>query len=220
MRNALARGKGQPLAAVADDRTKGFVDALVATIEGNDHHPDPGFVEETAEALVARAQRQFGDTALGEVARDLAVAAQLACGATQCGDHDVGPEPRPILTNPPTLILEATLGRCGLKLGLTRCDVLAWVKHREVPADDLLGTIALQALRPGVPGRHVPAGVQQQDRVVFNVGDEDVQQVVVANLGVRAPVSGGSCSDKLSPFREIDKIFVLLLILSDRRCET
>src|SRR5271170_53215 len=87
-------------------------------------------------------------TTLGEITCDLAEAAQLALLVTQRGDHHVRPEARAVLAHPPTLILHPALRLGGreLPLGLAGFHVLRRVEDREMLADDLLGSISLDAL--------------------------------------------------------------------------
>ena len=131
-------------------------------------------LDEQAELLFAAPQRLFGGPALGQVARDLGEAEQRAVGRQNRIDDDVGPEASPVLPDAPALGLEtALLGRdAQCALGQPRAAVLRGIEAREVPADDLLLAIALQALGPGVPADDVAGRVQHVDRVVGDRVDE------------------------------------------------
>ena len=69
-------------------------------------------------------------------------------------------ELRPVLADPPALVLEPAFRRGDLQLlgGPAPVDGLLRVEAGEVLADDLLGLVALDALGPGVPSGHVPCG--------------------------------------------------------------
>src|SRR4029453_11368204 len=64
-------------------------------------------LDQQPEALLGLAQRLLVALALGEVARDLREADELATLVAQRGQHHVGPEARPVLAHPPALVLEA-----------------------------------------------------------------------------------------------------------------
>ena len=80
------------------------------------------------------------------------------------GDHDVGPELRAVLADPPALVLEAAVGGGDgqLAVGQAASTVVLRVEGREVPADDLVGGVALQPLGAGVPGDDVAVGVERR----------------------------------------------------------
>ena len=58
--------------------------------------------------------------ALGQVARDLREAEQLARAVAQGGDDDVGPEPRAVLADAPAFVLEAAFARGDVQLVVGR----------------------------------------------------------------------------------------------------
>ena len=65
-------------------------------------------------------------------------------------DHDVGPEPAAVLAHAPALGLEAALpssATASARAGMPGRAILVGVEAREMLADDLLGAIALEALR-------------------------------------------------------------------------
>ena len=107
---------------------------------------------------------------LRQVLRDRGVAQQRPAVVMQCRDHHVGPEPRPILFYPPTFVLEA-----AVLLGAIQCmgrpvadEVGRRIKDAAMPADDFGGVVLLDAFRAGVPAQDVPAGIEQDDRVVLH----------------------------------------------------
>ena len=107
---------------------------------------------------------QRADAALlGQVARHLGEAAmRLPLGIVQCGDHDAGPEarcrpcarasPRPRSARRASAICSSSLGPpCGADVGR--------IEDREMPADDLVGLVALDAAaRPGSSSPTWPSG--------------------------------------------------------------
>ena len=105
---------------------------------------------------------------------------------------DVRPEPRAVLPEAPTLVLEPPVAGSAaqLHLRLPVCDVLARVERGEVPADDLVRVITLQLFCADVPGEDVAARVEREDGVVANAGDEKAIQLggfvrTLATPGVR-----------------------------------
>ena len=96
--------------------------------------------DQEGEPLLALAQGVLASLALGEVAGDLPEADQVAVGIPDRGDHHVGPEARPVLADPPSLVLERAVGGGDgqLPVGLARLEVLLRVEDREVLADDLV----------------------------------------------------------------------------------
>src|SRR5205807_360123 len=75
--------------------------------------------------------------------------------APQGGDEDVGPVRPSALADAPALLHVAPLGSRPPQLlgGPAPVDGVGGVEEREVPADDLLGPVAGDALGAGVPGR-------------------------------------------------------------------
>ena len=171
------------------------LDALGARVPARHHavgveHEDrivDHALDQQPEALFALAQRLLVKFAVGEVARDLGEAEQPALFVAQRGDDHVRPEARAILAYAPTLVLEAPLGGRDLELVLrpAAVDRLAGVEGREVAADDLLGAVALEALRAGVPRHDAAVPVEQEKCVVLGLLDEQlvkawVDQVLIA----------------------------------------
>ena len=71
--------------------------------------------------------------ALAQVARDLGEAPQLSVLVVERRDHDVGPEPRAVLTNPPALVFDASVLDRGVErhCGLPRAMDFAGVEDGE-----------------------------------------------------------------------------------------
>ena len=69
-------------------------------------------VRQSRERVVLReiGEPVLGALALGEIAGDLAEAAQRPRVVAQRGDDDVGPETRPVLAQAPAFVFEASLG--------------------------------------------------------------------------------------------------------------
>src|SRR5262249_21204303 len=130
--------------------------------------------EPLVRALCESAALFFGAPALGEIARDLREADELAGLIAKRGDDDVRPEAVAVFAETPAFVLEAALARSDLELhlALARANVFYRVKAREVMPDDLGGAIALDALRTYVPARHHTARVEHEDRVVLHALDE------------------------------------------------
>jgi hypothetical protein len=106
-------------------------------------------------------------------------------------DDDVGPEERAVLPQPPAFVLEAALGGGDLQFLLrnTLLDPLLRIEAREVLAEDLVLTIALEALRSGVPADDSPVGIEHENRVVDDAFDQHAKLLV--GLHERQARSGG-----------------------------
>src|SRR5690606_30057831 len=113
------------------------------------------------------------ELALAEVARDLGKAQQFAVLVTQRGDGDARPELAAVRTHPPALVLEAPLGGGHLELVLGPAALRRGrrIERGEMPADDLPGRVALDALGAQVPGADVAGGVEDEHRVVAGLLD-------------------------------------------------
>jgi hypothetical protein len=122
--------------------------------------------------------------ALGEVAGDLGEPDELAATVAHGGDHDVRPELAAVLADAPALVLEPAIAEGFLELvfALAGADVVLRIEHGEVTADDLVAGVALGALGAEVPGRHVSARVEQEDRVIADAGHEQAEQLVADHL--------------------------------------
>ena len=106
--------------------------------------------------------------ALGDVARDLGEADDLAAIVADGIDDDMRPEAAAVLAHAPAFLLEAALAPGGVErlLRLAVAAVLLGVELREVAADDLVRQVALDPLRAGIPVGHAAFGVEHVDRVV------------------------------------------------------
>src|ERR1700758_4200095 len=86
----------------------------------------------------------------------------------------MSPELRAVLADAPAFALEAA-GALGLCQRLGR-DVLqplsVGVKGREMPTDNLMRLVALEAPSAGVPTGHVTLAIQHVDRVISDRFDE------------------------------------------------
>ena len=156
-------------------------------------------VHQQPEALLAGAQFLLVALALGEVARDLDEAVELAAGPAHGRDDHVGPEARAVLAQAPAFVLEAALGRGPAQFLLRPSgrDGLGRIEDREMLADDLLARIALELLRAGVPGDHAALRVQHEDAVIDDALDQELEAVFETFLeaggvqrGVRIGVQG------------------------------
>src|SRR5690348_4185939 len=87
----------------------------------------------------------LGLTPLGEIARDLAEANELALAVAQGRDDDVRPELGAVLANAPPLVLEPA-GACRFLqfiFGEADVDLLLWVEDGKVLSDDVVGRVLL-----------------------------------------------------------------------------
>src|SRR5205814_6431722 len=105
---------------------------------------------------------------LGHVAGDLGEADQLAVLVEEAIDDDAGPETRSVLAHPPGFIFVTPFARRRLER-LRRPPgraVLRRVEHADMPADDLVGAVALDPLAAEVPVGDPPLRVEHVDSVV------------------------------------------------------
>ncbi len=113
-------------------------------------------------------QRLLGMLLFGHVAGNLGEAEQLAFGIEDAIDHDTGPEAAAVLAHAPAFALVASLfggDRQCPRRGAGRA-VLLRIELREMPADDLVGGVALDTLAAEVPIRDVALRVDHVDRVI------------------------------------------------------
>src|SRR5207248_10077934 len=91
-----------------------------------------------------------------------------------------------VLADPPALDLAAPpLGRLAqIRRGLPRSDVLGGVEAGELPAEDLLRRIPLDALRPGVPAHDPTRRVEPEDRVVLHALHQQAEALLALVRGL------------------------------------
>ena len=142
-----------------------------------------------ASSALARLQALLSEAAaLGQIARHLGEADQLAVLGAQRGDDHVRPELRAVLADAPALVLEPAVARRALQLALALAgaDLLVVVELREVVADDLARLVALDPLGAGVPGHDAAARVEHEDRVVLDRLDQQAEaRLALAQLVLR-----------------------------------
>src|SRR5205814_8805554 len=138
-------------------------------------HPVGVLAKASSVRLPLRVATLLGLMPLREVSRDLAESAQATRFVSECGDHHACPKPRAILAHAPALLLVATLalGDLELPLRLAVSDLFFRVEDREVPADDLVGGVALDPLGALVPRHDRARWVEHEDRVVHDTRDEE-----------------------------------------------
>jgi len=182
------------------------LDALGADVPVADHafrrqHVDRIIghaLHQQAEALLAGAQRVLGLLALGDVARDLGVAEQVAVLVMDRVDDDAGPETGAVLAHAPALGFVFTLGKRGGQ-GARRQAAFAVfrrVETREVLPQDLGRLVALEAARAAVPAADVAFLVEHVDRVIANAGDQVLEALFFGQvlLDGYSLVHGRSCA--------------------------
>ncbi len=110
----------------------------------------------------------LGFLSLGDIPRDFRISEQRTVGIADGVDDDVGPESRPVLTDAPAFLFEASLARGRLEgaLWLAGFPILVGIEHREMLADGLVREVALDPLRAQVPVAHAAVAVEHVDGVV------------------------------------------------------
>src|SRR6185312_4798178 len=100
---------------------------------------------------------------------------QLALGITDRVDHDACPEALAVLADAPSFgFVAASLARRFERpLRYSGLQVLGGVEAAEMLADDIVGRIALDAFRAGVPVGHPAIRVEHVNRIVGDALDED-----------------------------------------------
>ena len=125
-----------------------------------------------------------------KVAGDLGESAQpMPVVVYRCYD-DVGPEYGPILANPPAFVFEAALLARDSQLMVRplASGRLGRVEHREMPPDDFGFRITLDVLGTGVPGDHMALRIEQEDRVIANIFDQQPEHLVAAEFRLRLAI--------------------------------
>jgi hypothetical protein len=161
------------------------LDALRSDVPGGDppvdvQHEDRVFahaLHQQAEAFLALAQLVLVVAPLRQVAGDLGEADERAALVAHGGDDDVGPEQRSVLADPPALVLERAVPGRHLQLvrGYVAREGVGRIETGEMAADDLVGAIALEALRAGVPRQDVSFGIEHEDGVVAHALHEQAK---------------------------------------------
>ena len=131
-------------------------------------------VDHQAEPLFALLELLLHAPAVREIAGDLDIATDLAAGPEDGGQHDVGPEVRPVLAHAPSLVFDAAFGCGNLQQPLRAAGepILLGVEAIEALSDDLAGRVSLHLPRAGVPGQDATGRIEQENGVVANaVGD-------------------------------------------------
>jgi hypothetical protein len=118
---------------------------------------------------------------LADVAGDLSEADQLAGLVVDGIDDDAGPEAGAVLANAPAFGFElAFLGGGPQRFRRNAgCLILLGIEAREVAPDDLVGLVALEATRAGIPGGDMPLPVEHVDGVIGDRVDEQLEALLV-----------------------------------------
>jgi hypothetical protein len=163
---------------------------------GGDHRIADA-VQGDGQLLLALAHLLVGAPALGHVAGDLGVAAQLARGVAERGHHHAGPEAGAVPPDPPPLLLVAPLGGGGpqLRLRVPGGPVLGSEEQGEGLAHHLLGAVPLEALGARVPAGHPPLRVQHVDREVADALHEEAIAPIEVVLSVNQCPSSRSTKE-------------------------
>src|SRR3954469_927742 len=117
---------------------------------------------------------RFSGSALSQVPRDLGVADQLSGVVFDCGNDDVGPESRPVLAPPPSLVFDAAVpcGRGEQLGGSSALLILRRVEASHRLADDLPPRGSFDQPGALVPRHYLALWIQHKNRVVLNASDE------------------------------------------------
>src|SRR2546430_1982663 len=121
-------------------------------------------VDEQAEHLLALAQALFVFAMPRHVAGDLREADERSGVVAQRGDDRVRPEARAFFSDAPSFVFDASFlgGFAQFPLRLLVFQILGAVEEREVLPDDLIGVVAHDAFRPGVPGANIPRWAEHE----------------------------------------------------------
>ena len=125
-------------------------------------------LDQQAKPLLAFAQRFVRRATFGQIARDLCEAQQSPIGITDGVDHDIGPEMGAVLAHAPAFGFKSPFLLCrrqrgsGYPCGL----ILGCVEAGKMLADNLVGLIAFEAARAGIPAGNPAIGIQHEDRII------------------------------------------------------
>ncbi len=124
----------------------------------------------------------FGFLPLADISGHLGEADDLAAVIANCVDNDVGPERAAILALAQALGFPASLaGSCSQTPGrYARGGVLGRIEPAEMRPDDLVGCIAFDTLRPGVPARDAAFRVEHVDGVVGHALHQQAELLLAA----------------------------------------
>src|ERR1043165_1074638 len=119
---------------------------------------------------------------LGHVGGDLPETDQPAILVVNCIEDGQRPEPGPILADAPALILKPTRAAGGIErqCRLTGPPILFGKEGREMPAQNLVGIIALDAPSAAVPTADPAFGVQHVDGIVDDGIDQEFKSLRAA----------------------------------------
>ena len=147
-------------------------------------------LHEQAEAPLALDEGLLRLPALGHVAGDLGEADHRAVAVAHGVEHGERPEAGAVLAHAPALGLGAAVAAGGLqgRLGPAEAAVLLGEEEGEVLADHLLGLVALEPARAGVPTGDPAARVDEVDGVVHHRLHEEA--VGPVGLGQRIALHG------------------------------
>jgi len=136
---------------------------------------------------------------LTDVARDLREADQFALGVPDRVDDDVRPEARTVLSQTPSLALEAPffLRKPKGKCRQAALSIFVGVERGEVSTDDLLLLVTFETLGAWVPARDEAARVEHVDGVVGNGLDEQAVALLVPDFGIVHDASPSVATDSL-----------------------
>src|SRR5471030_3232807 len=95
-------------------------------------------------------------------------------------DVDVRPEGRAVLAHSPAFVFHmADLPRDGqLARWLARRGLFRQIKLREMPADDFLARVSLDARRARVPADHEALRIEHENRVILDTVDQQPEPLL------------------------------------------
>ena len=125
---------------------------------------------------------------LGDVARNLGEAQELALIVPYCIYHDRSTKLGAVLAHPPTLglVLAFATGSRQCFVGDACCLILFGVELAEMQSDDLVRRIAFDALRAGVAGRNDAIRIKVENGVI----DYAFHQLPEPHLAFQKPLLG------------------------------
>src|SRR4029077_8238859 len=123
--------------------------------------------------LFSFCQGHFFLSPVGYISCQLDKSAQRPARISEGRDDDVSPEPGAVFSDSPSFILAVSVA-AGVRqhlLRLTPHHGVSGIKDGKMFADNVLGKVALQALRSGIPADHAPVRIQLKKGVLLNVLD-------------------------------------------------
>ena len=160
--------------------------------------------DQQAELPLAVTQRFFCLAPRGDVAGDFCKSGNFSVVSADCVDHHGCKEAGAILANAPILRLEPSFACCDCQCFCRRAGgaLFRRIEHAEMPPDDFLGGVPLDALGAGIPVGDDTARVEQVDGIIGHALNQHAKMSLAVGQG---PLRGMSLGEVPGDLRKADK---------------